>query len=591
MSKEQLKKENQEYRLVLRRLIKEYVAPNAGWFMFAIGLAAIAGATSGASVQALKPVINDIFVNKDNTRIVGLAAVVIAIFTIRGIAIYFQQLIMSRISGVIVKDIRVRLVENLLLQSQQFFNKHQSGQIQTVIQIQTGMLQTAINECVVAIRDIVSIISLVAAMFYNNWKLSIVALFILPVAILPLRKLSRKMRHLGKDLNTETGSLMGIVGETIRNIKVVQSYTQESRELSRMSDLSEHLRKLMLKRQKIVGLTSPLMEALGGIAIGMVILYGGWQVTTMNVDTGSFMAFIAAFLLAYEPIKRISKVQVNIQFGLTAGRLIYEHIDRIPSIRDKENAKDLQVTKGEIALENIYFSYHGNNKNHPPALRDIHLNVKTGQSVALVGQSGSGKSTLVTLIQRFWDPISGRILIDGQDIKDVTLQSLRGNIAYVGQEVTLFDTSVKNNIAYGYNDASMDDIITAAKNANAHEFIEKLPKGYDTMIGEQGVLLSGGQRQRLSIARAMIKKAPILLLDEATSALDTESERLVQNALERLMKDKTVIVIAHRLSTIVSSDLICVMKDGKIIESGTHKELLAKEGAYKKMYDVQFKDV
>ncbi len=590
MNKQQQKQENQEYRKVLRRLIKEYVRPNAGWFAFAFGLAAIAGATSGATVQALKPVINDIFVNKDGSRIVGLSLLVIAIFAVRGAAIYFQQLIMSRVGSKIVKDIQVRLAENLLKQSQQFFNQNRSGDIQAVIQMQTGMLRSAIDECVVAVRDIVSIISLIAAMFWNNWQLSIVALFILPIAVFPLRRLGRKMRNLGKELNNETGILIGVVGETMRNIKVVQSYTREEKELARIDSSANHLRNLMVRRQKIVGLTSPLMEALGGIAIGLVILYGGWQVTAMDVDTGSFMAFIAAFLLAYEPIKRLGRVQVSIQFGLTAGRTIYTHIDRTPSIRDQNNAKDLKVHQGMITLENVYFSYHGDNKNHPPALRDINLIIEAGKTIALVGQSGSGKSTLVTLVQRFWDPIAGRICIDDQDIKHVTLQSLRSNIAYVGQEVILFDTTVKENIAYGNENANMDDIIQAAKNANAHEFIEKLPGGYDTMIGEQGVLLSGGQRQRLSIARAMIKSAPILLLDEATSALDTESERLVQDALENLMENRTVIVIAHRLSTIVSSDLICVMKDGEIIERGSHKELLAKNGAYKKMYDVQFKD-
>lgn len=590
MDKQQQKLENKEFRDVLNRLIREYVKPNALWFAFAFALAAIAGATSGASVQALKPVINDIFVNKDNTRIVGLSLLVIIIFTIRGVAIYFQQFIMSRVGSDIVKDIQIRLADNLLRQSQNFFNKHRSGDIQAVIQMQTNMLRNSINEAVVAVRDVVSVISLVAAMLWNNWELTIVALFILPTAIFPLRKLGRRIRNLGKALNTETGMLIGVVGETMRNVKVVQSYTQEEKELNRITASANHLRNLMVRRQQIVGLTSPLMEMLGGIAIGLVILYGGWQVTVMDVDTGSFMAFIAAFLLAYEPIKRLGKVHVSIQFGLTACKTIYAHVDRIPSIKDKPNAKELQISSGEIILKNVSFSYHGENKQHPPALQDINLTVEAGKTVALVGQSGSGKSTFVTLVQRFWDPNSGSIEIDRQNIKDVTLHSLRSHIAYVGQEVTLFDTTVKENIAYGSHDASMDEIITAAKNANAHEFIEKLPKGYDTPIGEQGVLLSGGQRQRLSIARAMIKKAPILLLDEATSALDTESERLVQDALERLMKEKTVIVIAHRLSTITSADMICVMRDGKIIEKGNHKDLLAQGNAYKKMYDIQFND-
>ncbi len=589
-NKELEKLETKEYKKVLRRLIREYLVPNIAWFTFAFALAALAGTTSGASIQVLKPIINDIFINKDSTRVVGLALLVIIIFTIRGTAIYFQQLIMSRIGSDIVKDIQIRLGENLLKQSQQFFNKNRSGDIQAIVQMQTNILRNVISECVVAIRDIVSVISLIAVMFHNNWQLSFVALFILPIAVFPLRRLGRNMRNLGNDLNSETGMLIGVVGETMRNVKVVQSYTQEEKELKRITDSADKLRNLMIKRQKIVGLTSPLMEALGGVAIGLVVLYGGRQVTSLAIDTGSLVTFIGAFLMAYEPIKRLGRIQVSIQLGLTAGKRIYNHIDRIPSIRDRENAKDLNAYSGSIKLENIYFSYHGKNKNHPAALRDINLDIKAGKTVALVGQSGSGKSTLITLIQRFWDPINGRILIDDQNIKDVTIKSLRHNIAYVGQEVILFDTTVKENIAYGNNNASIDEIITAAKNANAHEFIEKLPKGYNTKVGEQGVLLSGGQRQRLSIARAMIKDSPILLLDEATSALDTESERLVQNALENLMKERTVIVIAHRLSTIVSSDIICVMRDGKIIEKGSHKELLEKNGAYKKMYNVQFND-
>lgn len=587
-NKELEKAEDKKYNDVFKRLIREYVKPNAGWFAFAFALAAIAGATSGASIQALKPVINNIFVNKDDTLIVGLSLLIIAIFTIRGTAIYFQQLIMTRVGSDIVKHIQMRLAGSLVHQSQRFFNKNRSGDIQATFQMQTNILRGTINECVVAVRDIVSIISLVAVMFYNSWQLSIVALIVLPVAIFPLKKLSRRMRHLGSNLNDETGRLIGVVGETMRNIKVVQSYTQEKKEIDRIESSANRMRNLMITRQKVVGLTSPLMEALGGVAIGLVILYGGKQVTSLAIDTGSLVVFIGAFLLAYEPIKRLGKVQVSIQFGLAAAQRIYKHIDIIPSIRNKEDAKDLEVSLGRISLENVDFSYHGKNKKHPPALRGINLNIEAVKAIALVGQSGSGKSTLVTLLQRFWDPIKGRILIDGQDIKDVSINSLRSNIAYVGQEVTLFDTTVKENIAYGSNGASMDEVIEAAKNANAHEFIEKLPKGYETPIGEQGVLLSGGQRQRLSIARAMIKKSPILLLDEATSALDTESERLVQDALERLMRDKTVIVIAHRLSTITGSDLICVMRDGKIIEQGSHKELLAKDGAYKRMHNVQF---
>ncbi len=586
--KQQAKAEDTDYRKILRRIIKEYIIPNSLMFGFAFLLAAVAGATSGASIQALKPVINDIFINKDQTRLVGLASLVIAIFFIKGICTYFQQFIMARVGSDVVKDIQMRLANSLLKQTMHFFNSKNSGDIQMTFQVQTMMIRGSLDKIVISVRDIVSVISLVFVMFYNNWQLSIIAMIVLPIAIGPLRKLSKSMRNLGKDFNTGAGVLMTVVGEVMRNIKLVQSYTQESKEYKRIDAAADTLRNIMVKRQRIVSLTSPLMETLGGVAIGLVILYGGYQVTAKDVDTGSFMAFIAAFLVAYEPIKRLSRVNVDIQMGLTAAKTIYEYVDMKPEIADAEDATNLNVNKAEIKVENAYFSYHGNDKQHPAALRNINIHIKGGQTVALVGHSGSGKTTLVNLLQRFWDPVSGRILIDNQDISKVTMHSLRKNISYVGQEVTLFDTTVKENILYGRTDATDEEVIEAAKNANAHEFIKKFPKGYDTKIGEQGVLLSGGQRQRLSIARAMLKHANILLLDEATSALDTQSEKLVQNALDRLMKDKTVVVIAHRLSTIIHADVICVMSDGEIIEKGTHKELIAADGLYKKMHDVQF---
>ncbi len=583
------KQDNKEYRIVFVRLVREYVKPNIGWFIMAFALAAIAGATTGATMQMLKPVLDEMFLSKNLNRLAILAVFVIGIFLLKGTCTYFQQFVMARVGSEVVKDMQMRLTRKLLSQSMRFFNHKNSGDLQMAFQMQTMMIRSSLDHIVVSVRDVVSVISLLFVMFYNNWQLSIVSLFILPIAIGPLRKLMKKMRNLGKDFNSGAGMLMTVVGETFRNIKLVQSYTQEEKEYNRIEESANMLKNIMINRQRVVSLTSPLMETLGGVAIGIVILYGGYQVATQGVETSSFMVFIGSFLVAYEPIKRLSRVNVEIQMGLTATKSIYEYIDAVPIIADSKDAQELNAKDGEILLENIHFSYHGPKDKHPPALRDINLKVPAGKTVALVGQSGSGKSTLVTLIQRFWDPNKGRVLIDGQDVKYVTLHSLRKNISYVGQEVILFDTTVKENIAYGNNNATMDDIILAAKNANAHEFIEKLPKKYDTMIGEQGVLLSGGQRQRLSIARAMIKESPILLLDEATSALDTESERLVQDALENLMENRTVVVIAHRLSTIISADIICVMRDGSIIEKGTHQELLAQDGAYKKMYDVQFK--
>jgi subfamily B ATP-binding cassette protein MsbA len=380
------------------------------------------------------------------------------------------------------------------------------------------------------------------------------------------------------------GAFTILLHQIFQGMRVVKAYAMEKYEQKRAYRLIDCISQLNIKGGRVRAASHPIMETLGGCAIVIVILYGGTQVIGGNRTTGTFISFITALLLAYEPMKRLAGLNASLQEGLAAAWRVFEAIDLKPAILSPPKAPALHVTKGEIALKEVCFSYPNGKK----AVKDISLTLKAGQRIALVGPSGSGKSTLLNLIPRFYDVTAGRIEIDGKDIRDVTLSSLRSHVALVSQEVILFDDTVRANIAYGRWGASEEEIINAAKAAAAHTFIKALPEGYDTIVGEQGVRLSGGQRQRLSIARAMLKNAPLLLLDEATSSLDTASERQVQAALNRLMEGRTTIVVAHRLSTVVDADMIYVIEEGEVSEKGTHLELLENNKTYAKLVDLQF---
>ncbi|MFV0322672.1 MAG: ABC transporter ATP-binding protein [Alphaproteobacteria bacterium] len=597
---------------IVKRLFVEYVIPNKWYFIFGAIFSSLAGAMSIGMVSQLEPVINEVFISKNGQVLFRTAAIVIVIFLTRGFSTYIYQLLMGIVGAKMVMDMQVRLSDKLLHQSQAFFNQNRSGQLQARFQNDTGQIRGTTRELVASISNVVSVVGLTGYMVYKDPLLAGIALIIVPIAIFPLRNLTKKMKNLARNFQLEGGFLLEVVGQTMRSTKVVQAYTQEEFEHKKIEQSADNLRQMAIKRLKLTGITSPLMEMLGGFAAAAIIVYGGYQVIWGDKLPGAFVVFIGAFIAAYEPAKKLGRIPVAIQFGLAAAGRIYGLLDREIVIKDAPDAKELIVSNGEVIFENVIFSYHDTpdqhlkedsildkkrgkivqdpDKNMPAVLRDISFHAPAGKTIALVGQSGSGKSTIMNLILRFWDVSAGSVKIDGQDVRDVTLHSLRSHMAFVNQEVTLFDTTVKENIRYGRSDATDEEIIEAAKNAAAHEFITKLPKGYNTVIGEQGILLSGGQRQRLAIARAMVRNAPILLLDEATSALDTESERAVQGALERLMKGRTAIVIAHRLSTIVNADIIYVMKEGQIVEQANHQELIELGGYYKNLYDMQFQD-
>jgi subfamily B ATP-binding cassette protein MsbA len=493
---------------------------------------------------------------------------------------------MSYIGHRVVADLRYDLYRHIQLQPLSFFTKNPTGTLMSRITYDVNLVRDTVSEAVTSIlKDTFTLIALVFVIFYRDWKLALIAMVVFPIAIYPITAFGRKMRKIARASQMTMGSLTSLLQETISGNRIVKAFSMEDHENKRFSKENERLFKLVMKSVSVRAITTPLMEFLGGVGIAAITFYGGYHVIQGTSTPGTFFSFLAALLMLYEPAKRLTNVNITIQQGLSAAERIFTVMDTIPEIKDREGAGPLPPITREIRFEHVSFSY---DKTH--VLKDIKLKIKAGEMVAFAGMSGGGKTTLVNLIPRFYDVNDGRILIDDRDIRDVTIGSLRSQIAIVTQQTILFNDTIRNNIAYGDIHKSEEDIVRAAKAANAHDFITKFPEGYDSVIGEQGVKLSGGERQRISIARALLKDAPILILDEATSSLDTESEVEVQDALDKLMKGRTTLVIAHRLSTIRKADRIIVIVDGKIVEEGTHESLLAKEGEYYKLYNMQFKD-
>jgi subfamily B ATP-binding cassette protein MsbA len=577
--------QHQSTGILMGRLGRAYIRPYVGQIFLAIFFMVIVAAAQGMSAWLMKPIIDDVFIAKDRDMLKLVSIAVLLTFTIKGFANYTQSILMNWVGMRIVADAQNNLYSHLTELDLGFFHNNPTGTLVSRFTSDIMQMRNTVSLALTSLgKDFMSLIALVIVMFYQNIELSFISIFIFPIAILPIVKLGRRMRKVTANSQVETGLLVTLLAQTFQGMRVVKAYGMEKYEKTRIQVLVEKLFKLSFKAARIRAMVSPIMETLGGVAISIVIAYGGIQVIDGSSTTGELFSFITALLMAYDPMKKLGNLNVSIQEGLASAQRLFNVLDTRPILFDRPNAQELNSIKGDISVSNVTFSYGSD----APVLSDVYLEVPAGKRIALVGPSGAGKSTILNLIPRFYDTKKGRVSIDGIDVRDVTMASLHQNIALVSQEITLFDDTVRANIAYGRSGASNKEIYNAARQAAAHDFITELPQGYDTHVGEQGVKLSGGQRQRLAIARAMLKNSPILLLDEATSALDTVSERQVQIALNKLMSGRTTLVIAHRLSTVVDADVIYVIEGGRIIQSGSHHALIEQGGPYAKLYALQF---
>ncbi|MCS6925374.1 MAG: lipid A export permease/ATP-binding protein MsbA [Candidatus Binatia bacterium] len=555
-------------------------------FLPAVVCMLLFSATNGALPFLVQHVFDDIFAHKNAQALQILPAVIVGIFVFRALVNFGHMYLMEYVGQRIVADLRNTLNAHLQSLSLSYFHRHATGTIISRVTNDTTLVREAITQALASMmRDATTLVALVVVAFIKDWFLALLACFAFPAAILPLMQVYKKVRTLSRKGQGSLGYLSALLQETIQGNRIVKAFGMEEYERKRFAAENHRLFRHYVKAGRLRAFVPPMVELLAACGVAAVVWYGGSSVIRGERTQGDFVAFLTALLLLYEPFKHLTRTNATVQQGLAAAERIFEVLDERHEVQERPHAVTLTGVRQGIRFTNVSFRYQ-----QEWVLRNINLEIRAGEVVALVGPSGSGKSTLADLIPRFYDVCAGQLSIDGIDVRDLTLQSLRAQIAVVTQFTFLFNDTVRNNIAYGSPGRSLDEVVAAAKAAYAHDFIMTLPHGYDTVIGELGIRLSGGQRQRLAIARALLKNAPILILDEATSSLDTESERLVQAAIEHLMADRTVLVIAHRLSTIQRADRIVVLVDGRIVEEGRHAELLARSTHYRKLYDLYFPD-
>ncbi|MFP5214171.1 MAG: lipid A export permease/ATP-binding protein MsbA [Acidobacteriota bacterium] len=542
-----------------------------------------AGSTS-ASAYLIKPVLDDIFINKREDMLKLLPLAVLTIFIIKGVSGWGNLYFMNSVGQRIISELRQRLYDHMQTLSLSFFERMPTGSLMSRVTNDVTLIQGTVSDAVTGLlKDSLSAVGLTAVIFYYDWQMALIAIFVLPVAFYPIIRFGKMLRKISRESQQSIGDISTILHETIGGNRIVKAFCMEEYEKKRFAAENDKYLQYSMKSVAVRALSSPVMEFFGGVAIVVIIWYGGYSVIRGTSTPGSFFSFLAAMLMLYEPVKRLSNLNSTIQQGMAAATRVYEILDTPADIQDRPDAVTLKPISRGIELRNVSFSY-----GEREVLKGIDLNVAAGEIVAIVGMSGAGKSTLVNLIPRFYDVSQGELLIDGTDVRNVTLASLRAQIGIVTQQTILFNDTVRNNIAYGSLNKSEEEIIAAARAANALDFITRLEHGFDTVIGEQGARLSGGERQRICIARALLKDAPILILDEATSSLDSDSEMEVQKALENLMTGRTTLVIAHRLSTIKNADRIVALADGRIVEEGRHDELLRTNSEYRRLYELQF---
>jgi len=548
-----------------------------------VSMVAVAGLSAGQAYM-VKPLLDEIFFNKDHLMLNLLPLALVLLFLVKGFFYYCYSYMMERVGHTIIMELRKRMLQHVQLLPAPFFSKTTTGELMSRITSDVILLQSAVSSTLVGVlKDFFQIIGLLGVIFFQDWKLALMSMIFLPMAVVPIVHFGRKYRKLSTKGQQTMADVSTVLHEAIGGNRIVKAFSKEEYEFNRFAAIVDKLFGITVRDIQLRSLAHPIMELLGGIGIALIIWYGGKQVLNGTATPGTFFSFLTALIMIYEPIKKVSSINNTLQQGIAAAIRVFSLLEHPTEPYSPPDAIAIPPIAKQIELKNVAFSYDGQTE----VIQDLNLTVKAGEVLALVGPSGGGKTTLANLIPRFYEVSGGQILIDGHDIRQATLQSLRGQIGLVTQQTILFNDTVRNNIAYGEPDRPIDEVIAAAKAAHALEFIEALPQGFDTVIGESGSRLSGGQRQRISIARALLKNAPILILDEATSALDTESEREVQKALDNLMQGRTTFVIAHRLSTIKNANRIIVMQAGRIVEEGTHQSLLTKNGLYTTLHNMQ----
>ncbi len=572
---------------LIKRIARDYLSPYWGQLGVAVFFMAFAAGMTAVIAALMQPILDDVLYAGKSEMIIPVSLTVAAVFAARGVTTYIHTILMNKVGHYIVSDIQCGLFSHLMRLDMAFFHANPSGQLLSRVVNDVNVMRGAITGSLTGIgKSAFTLIFLIGVMFFRDWKLTLAAFIVFPLLSIFVIYIGRRLRKISKHMQSELGGLSDLLSQAFQGIRLVKAYRMEEYEVNKVSVAIHKVRDLNIKSIKVATLSTPVNDILVGMVFAAIIAYGGYEVMAGRTTAGNLASFIAAFTLAYEPMKKLARLNNTLQIGLGATERVFEMLDRKSPIQDKENPLTLDAGALDITLKDVEFSYDDTDSK---AVSGVSFTAKAGQVTALVGASGSGKSTIMNLIPRFYDVRCGAVMVGGHDVRDLSRGSLRDNIAMVAQDITIFNDSALENIRYGRAGASDTDVYEAAKAAAAHEFIEGFDHGYQTILGEDGVKLSGGQKQRISIARAILRDAPILLLDEATSALDNESERLVQSALKELEKGRTTLVIAHRLTTVQAADQIIVLDQGRIAERGTHNDLLAANGVYAQMYKTGLK--